>query len=414
MPSPGVFIPFGGSSLLGVWVGVCLAAMGKEKKRTQKYMGWEGSVSKRPDGRWNAHLPYKAPDGSTKRISTTKRTRAEAVAWLNEKRAERDGGAPIGGENPLLADYLANWLAYSVKGYVAATTAKNYTYTTRNHLIPAIGHIKLRDLTPAHIERLYAQKLEAGLSLTTRKRIHTTLRKALARAYSQGALARNAADAVGPPKGQTKAEDSEVKPFTEEELSRILEAAKGNRLHALYAFAPATGLREQELLALRWPDLTLPESGRGAVRVERAVVETDSGFSVGPTKNKSSRRTVEFPASVVATMRDHRQRQLEERLSAKSWADETLVFPNAHGALLNRYRLGYYWRPLREKAGLGKDRHFSDMRHTFATLLFQRGFHPKIVQGLMGHSSITLTMDTYSHWLEGAFPDAGDALGDLF
>ncbi len=113
-------------------------------------------------------------------------------------------------------------------------------------------------------------------------------------------------------------------------------------------------------------------------------------------------------------MREHRRKQAEERLKAKKWADETLVFPNAHGGLMNRYRLGYYWRPLRERVGLGSDRKFSDFRHTFATLLFSRGIHPKIAQQLLGHSSITLTMDTYSHWIQGAFPDVGDALGDLF
>lgn len=391
-----------------------LRRVGKEKKYTRRYLNWQGSVSKRKDGRYDASLPYKDTDGSTKRLKTTKKTQAEAVEWLNAERAKRDGGTLIVGENPRLSEYLTDWLAYSVRGYVSATTAKNYTYICRNHLIPSVGQVKLRELTPAHLERLYAQKLQAGYSLTTRRRIHTTLRKALVRACKQEMLGRNVADAVGPPKGQTQVEDSEVKPFSEGELSRILKAAEGNRLYALYAFAPATGLREQELLALRWSDLTLPDSGRGSVRVERAVVEADSGFTVGPTKNKSSRRTVEFPASVVNIMREHRQGQLEERIRAKSWADESLVFPNAHGALLNRYRLGYYWRPLRERAGLGSDRRFSQFRHTWATLMLRRGWNVKLIQQKMGHSNIQQTMNTYAQWMDDMFPEAGDALGDLF
>lgn len=396
-----------------------VSAMGKGGKYTRRFLNWQGSVSKRADGRWAASLPYKAPDGSTKRLQTTKKTRDEALAWLNEQRALRDGGALAGlaaGNNPRLSDYLIDWLAYSVKGYVAETTWRNYSYTARNHLVPTIGHIKLRDLTVSDVERLYASKLGAGLSLTTRKRIHTTLRKALQRAYSQGAVVRNVADVVGPPKGQTKAEESEVKPFSEDELAAILAAAKGSRLYALYAFAPATGLREQELLALRWSDLTLPEANasRGSVRVERAVVEVEGGFSVGPTKNKSSRRTVEFPASVVATMKEHRARQAEERLKARRWEDEALVFPNAYGGLMNRYRLGYYWRPIREKAGLGSDRRFSQLRHTYASLLLEQNWHIKAVQEALGHSSPNLTLSVYSQWIHGSNPHIGDALGHLF
>jgi integrase len=149
------------------------------------------------------------------------------------------------------------------------------------------------------------------------------------------------------------------------------------------------------------------------VRVRRAVVEVEHGFAVDEPKTKGSRRSVEIPPGVVSVLKEHRQRQLEERLAARSWEDESLVFPNARGSLLNRYRLGHHFRKIREAAGVDPRHQFRDFRHTFATLLFARGYHPKKVQEAMGHRSIRLTLDTYSHWVP-SMGGTADALEDVF
>jgi integrase len=171
-----------------------------------------------------------------------------------------------------------------------------------------------------------------------------------------------------------------------------------------------TGLRQGELLGLRWTDVDL-DTGKLSVRCSLKV--TDRGLDFSPTKNKASRRSVPLNNSAVAALSAHRLRQNEERLRlGELWADNDLVFPNRLGKPMNPSNLyNREFRVLLEKAGLqGRGFTFHSLRHTFATELFRRGEHPKIVQSLLGHSSITQTMDRYSHLLEGI---DGDAVGGL-
>lgn len=393
-----------------------MADMGKGKGRNRSRANGEGWIKQRKDGRYSVGLHVWTPEG-LKRKETTKKTRGEADKWLTKQKSDRDGGIVVSSDNPTVAEYAGVWLEDSVRGSVSIRTYKQYKSVAKNHIIPAIGGVKLRDLTARRIQRLYADERDSGLSVATRRHTHTTLKKMLNQAAEWGDIVANPAAFVKPPKG--KSDDSnegsgDIRPYSEDDLQKITGAAKGNRLAALYQFAPLTGLREQELLALTWDDLKLPDRGRGAVRVDKAVVELEHGFGIGPTKNRKSRRTVEFPESVVAVIRDHRRKLLEERVKARKWEENNLVFPNAHGALLNRYRLGRYFRKVREASGVGKYHQFKDFRHTYATLMFSRGFHPKIVQENMGHSSIKITMDTYSHYIPGMGSDAADALGDVF
>ena len=376
----------------------------------------EGWKRQRADGRWNVGLHVWTSEG-LKRKETTKKTSKEADRWLTKQKYERDGGMVLTGENPRLKDYLEKWLENSVRGSVSAKTHKHYHYITKNHIIPTLGGVRLKSLTAERISDLHAEKRDAKLSVQTRRHIHTTLNKALNQAAAWGHIASNPAVHVKPPKAphkDSKERGEKIRPYSIEDLARIKEAAAPNRLAALYTFAPATGLREQELCALDWSDLELPEKGKGRVRVEKAVIETEDGFAIGPVKTKKSRRVVEFSANVVSTMRRHRQSLLEERVKARKWEESNLVFPTAHGTLLTRYRLQRYFSRLREVSGIEKHHQFRDFRHTFATLMLSRGVHPKLVQELMGHESISITLDTYSQYIPSMGAGAVDALGDLF
>lgn len=376
----------------------------------------EGWKRRRKDGRWNVGLHVWTPEG-VKRKETTKKTSKEADRWLTKQKYERDGGMVLTGENPPLKDYLERWLDESVRGSVAVITWKHYRSITKNHIIPALGGVRLKSLTSEQIQHLYAVKRDAGLSVQTRRHIHTTLNKALNQASAWGHIASNPAAHVKPPRAphkDSRERGEKIRPYSVEDLARIRQAAATNRLAALYTFAPATGLREQELCALTWQHLDLPERGKGRVRVEDAVIEVEHGFEIGPVKTKKSRRMVEFSPAVVSVMRSHRQKLLEERLQANEWEESNLVFPTARGTLLTRYRLQRYFSKVRDVSGVEKHHQFRDFRHTFATLLFARGVHPGVVQNLMGHESIKITMDTYSQYLPAMGSGAVDALGDVF
>ena len=391
--------------------------MDQIKRRDRNRANGEGWLKKRKDGRgYDVGLHVYMPDGTTRRRATIRKTRAGADRWLTEQKASRNAGIIIGDDNPRFSSYLSVWLEDSVRGSVKPVTYKHYRRMVKNHISPVLGGVKIKALTPRHIQRLHAMKRDQGLSVATRRHIHTTLKKALSQATAWGDIPTNPAATIKPPGGRSEGVEErgeEIRPFSEEELVRVFAASKDHRLHALYVLAPASGLREGELCALAWPDVILPDAGKGTIRVRRAVVETEHGFAVDEPKTKGSRRNVEIPVGVVATLKNHRQRQIEERLAAKSWQDESLVFPNADGGLLTRYRLGYHWRKMRTAASVDSAHQFRDFRHTFATLLFARGYHPKKVQEAMGHRSIRLTLDTYSHWVP-SMGGTADALEDVF
>ena len=167
------------------------------------------------------------------------------------------------------------------------------------------------------------------------------------------------------------------------------------------------------MLGLRWSDVDL-EAGK--LSVTRSLTVTADGLAFGTPKNQASRRSVPLNKSVVAALRAHRLRQKEERLSVPEWHDYDLVFPNRIGKPTEHNNLYYReYKPLLERAGLaGEGFTFHTLRHTFATALFKQRQHPKIVQSLLGHSSITQTMDTYSHLMDGIGGDAVDGLDEAF
>ncbi len=221
-------------------------------------------------------------------------------------------------------------------------------------------------------------------------------------------IARNPTEAVDAPCPRLK----EISVFTVEEAQRFLEAAKGDRLHALYVLALMTGMRQGELLGLRWQDIDL---SAGSLSVRRTLVRTSQGWSWADPKTAKGRRTIALPDLAVEALRQHRVRQLEERLRAGAlWADIDLVFPNQTGKPLERQNVvKRSFRPLLIRAGMPSSR-FHDLRHSAATLLLSLGEHPKVVQERLGHSTIGVTMDTYSHVLPDMQRKAAAKLDALF
>ncbi|BBL78430.1 Tyrosine recombinase XerC [Rubrobacter xylanophilus DSM 9941] len=360
----------------------------------------EGSITRhKKSGKWMARYWVETPEGR-KRRTLYADTRKEVADKLAAALAEASNGLVYDAEDATLADYLTRWLEDCVRGSVRPTTHKSYAWLMQRHAIPAIGHIKLKKLTPAHLQGLYRAKLDGGLSPRTVQYLHVVLHRALKQALRWGLISRNPAEAVDPPKVRKE----EMRPLSPEEARRFLEAAEGDRLEALYVLALTTGMRQGELLGLKWEDIDLDAA---TLTVRRTLTAAEGGRPLfSSPKTAKGRRSIRLTPGAVAALKAHKVRQAEEKLRSPLWKDYGLVFTTEAGTPIDRHNLiQRSFLPLLRRAGLPKIR-FHDLRHTAATLLLSKGQHPKLVQELLGHSTIAITLDTYSHVL----PGMGDTL----
>jgi integrase len=307
---------------------------------------------------------------------------------------------------------FVSWLRGSVKGTVKETTYANYFYISRLHIAPALGRVKLKSLTPAHVRGFYGEKARmANLSAATVKKMHVVLRRALSQAVSDGLIPRNAAASVKPPRASAPGE--EIRPLNSEECSAFLEASRGERFETLYVLAVHCGLREGELLALRWEDVDL-EVAKPALLVRRTLTRGEDGreWVVDASTKSGKGRRVRLTRRAVAALKDHRKRQLEERMRlAGIWQDHDLVFPSKVGSLLNPSNLrNRSFKRIKARSGVREDLRFHDLRHTCATLLLREGVNVKVVSEMLGHASIIITLNTYSHVLPDMQDSAADAM----
>jgi integrase len=370
-------------------------------------------ITKRKDGRYMARYTIQTPDGPKRKTIYGSKYK-EVEKKLNEARANADKGLVFDADNLKAGEWMESWLSDCLKPLVAAGKMAHSTYVrtegiVKNHLKPALGHRKLKDLTRAEIRRLYSEKSKK-LSARSVDYIHATLQMAISQAVRDDLIPRNVAVGERPRSSRNRKEARSLSPT---QVKALLTAARGTRNEALYVVAVHTGLRQGELLGLKWTDIDLDAS---RLSVRRSLKVTEDGLDFGPPKNQASRRSVPLNKSAVAVLRAHRLRQNEERLRAPAWRDANLVFPNRIGGPSDHNNLYYReYKPLLESAGLeGEGFTFHTLRHTFATALFMRREHPKVVQALLGHSSITQTMDTYSHLMDGIGGDAVDGLDEAF
>ncbi len=223
----------------------------------------EGSITRRKDGLYMARYTVQTPTGP-KRKTLYGKTRREVDEKLTKAKADRDGGLVFDADGVKVGEYLERWLADSVRDTVRPTTFERYEQMVRLHIRPVLGRLKLKNLTPAHVRGLYREKLDAGLSPRTVQYVHVTLHKALKQAVMDGLIPRNATEVVKPP--QVRRE--EMQPLSPEQVKVLLQATRDDRFEALYVLAVTTGLRQGELLGLKWDDVDLET---GMLRVRRTL-----------------------------------------------------------------------------------------------------------------------------------------------
>jgi|SRR5579875_1276559 len=348
--------------------------------------------------RWVAQATY-WQDGQRKRLWKTARTRAEAVQILRQALAQLDRGVPPPPERETVARFLERWLEDVVRPTVRPKTYASYRQLVRLYLLPGLGSLRLAQLTPADVQRFLNAQLARGLAPRTVAYLHAILRRALGQAEKWGLVARNVARLVTPPHVQR----TEVQPLTVAQVRRLLATAQDDRLAALYILAVSLGLRQGELLGLRWQDVDLE---RGTLSVQYQLQRVDGRLQLIAPKTARSRRTLELPAPVVAALRAHQRRQHAERLAAgPAWQESGLVFTSAHGTPLDPRNVVRHFHGLLAQAGLPPKR-FHDLRHTAASLLLAEGVDIRVVQQILGHSQIALTANLYAHVMPVLLKDA--------
>jgi integrase len=353
----------------------------------------EGTLYRRSDGRYEAQLSYVDADGKTRRQSFYGKTQAEARAKMREAKTRTDAGAPVKDSKVTLDSYAEQWITSTLAASSRKPSTKElYRTLTRKHIIPGIlGGRQLDRIKPSDVER-FVLALQDHLSPSTTRQIYTILRAILDAAVRDGLVAINVAAKVSRP-GVPRKEAQSLTPAQLDELLAVRD--EEDRFGVLFRFLARTGMRRGEALALRWHEVDLDA---GSLRVSRTLGRVDGKLQVSEPKTEKSRRSVPLTAPVVAMLRDHRQRQLAERLAAGSaWQDQDLVFSTELGHPLDpRNALRTFTSTVR-KAGLPASVTLHTLRHSVASTMLARGAPIKTVSHLLGHSSIAITGDVYGH-----------------
>ncbi|MDP9793715.1 integrase [Catenuloplanes nepalensis] len=403
----------------------------------------EGTVFQRMDGRWQGAGYVHAADGTRKRVYVYGDTRKQATDKLADKLAASNRGVVVAADPTLtVGDYLDHWLHTVAKPRIRATTFTTYEHLVRRYLIPGLGSRRLGMLTVRDV-RTYldhvrttcqccAQGIDARRDPTNRHRqsrprccaigaccnktvrpatiryIRGVLSAALADGVRDDILGRNVASAVRLPGTR-----STFQPFTAKEASRYLLTAATNRHGPLFELALRTGMRQGEILGLKWTDIDLD---RGHLYIQRTLARTKGGPTFQPVKTYRSARRILVPQGCLTSLKRQQWRQnTDQRAAGDTWQDTGLVFTNPRGGPLDPRTVFDNHRAICDMADLRYIR-FHDLRHTCASLLLERGVELITIKELLGHAQISTTADIYSHvrvrLQQGAIEAMNAALAD--
>lgn len=340
---------------------------------------------------------------------TKKDAEDELARLINELR----NGIYVESHKISTKDFLLKWLEH-IKSKVAPSTHEGYEAIVMKYLIPKLGRFELTKLKPLHIESFYAEALKngrlkgtGGLSKQTVLHFHRVLKEALNQAVKWKMLTVNPCHAVEPP----KPDRFEIRALDSDASLELLEAIKESCVYPATFFAVMTGLRRGEVLGLRWQDVDLQN---GVLHVMQTVQQIYKRIEFRQPKTNRSRRPVIIPQIALDMLRKHKASQAENRLAlGAAYQNNGLVFAREDGspwspdAFTSAYRSAVAIK-------FGKKVRFHDLRHSHATQLLKQGVHPKVVSERLGHSSISITMDIYSHVLPGMQEEAASKIDAAF
>jgi integrase len=359
-------------------------------------------------------------------------TKSDAIKRGNKLEVQRDLGTLINSSRISVGSYLESWLNDAVKGSVSQRTFQDYSEQIQRYIKPALQFVRIADLTPLHVQRLYNDMRDAGLSSRTIRYAHTVLSMALRQAVDWGFVPRNVAKMVKVPK---LVRTVRINPLDAPQVLRFLSAASTDPWHTLFVLALDSGMRPEEYLGLRWPAVDLKS---GVVRVQEVLVwnRKGGGWTLEVPKTERSRRAIALGPETVEMLRRHRRAQSETKMKQRdTYRPHGFVFATEDGGPLSPGNLSrrHFKRIVermfeaeleekgetdkkkrkREAASLAREYRLYDLRHTMATLLLRANRHPKIVSERLGHASIGITLDTYSHVLPTMQEEAAEDLAKI-
>jgi len=371
-----------------------------------------GMVFEREKGVWYARVTFTDQEGKRRYIKRKADTKTHARELVKQIIRDLDdsGDTVIEGSQIVLSKYFDHWLEAAAKPRLSERTFADYEDLARRYIRPFMGNKKLSDVRPLDIQALYSSMQERGLSARTVRYTHAVLTSAFKQAVKWGMLIRNPASMADLPRLSRK----EMNALSPDEAARFLWAAREDRWGLIFTLALATGMRPEEYLGLQWKDINFD---LGLVTVQRTLCwrRRGGGWYFGEPKTTRSRRNIPLPFSVVRDLREHKRRQAEERLKAGAkYQTLDIVFATNEGGPLSPQNLfRRHFRPIMRKAGLSEAIRMYDLRHSCATLLLAAQENPKVVSERLGHASITLTLDTYSHVLPSMQKAATEKLEDM-
>jgi integrase len=345
-------------------------------------------------------------NGKRVRKSFYGKTPKEVSAKLRDALKRKAQGALVTGPRQTFGQFLDRWLKDVVTPKCRPKTISSYRGLIDRHLKPGLGHIALSKLAASDLQAFYALKREQKLAPRTIVYLHALIRASLKHAERAGEIGYSPVNRVSAPTSTRP----DIKPFTIDESAKILLVSASDRLASLWSLALHTGLRQGELLGLRWKDV---DTERGTLTVLQTVQVIYGKITTGAPKTKQSRRTIPIASATLDLLKAWRTEQKKERMKAGPlWQDNGLVFASHTGTPLFARNVSRRWHQLLDTAGIER-RGMHAARHTTATLLMAAGEHPKVVQELLGHATIALTLDTYSHVQEGQREQATAKLSAL-
>jgi integrase len=373
-------------------------------RKSPRRANGEGTIY-RHGGLWAAQVSQgKNAAGKRVRATIYGRTKQDVADKLQIARNEPEQ-ARRESRKLTLAQYLTRWIEDSVKQTCRESTVVSYKGIVNNHIVPKAGQIPLAKFGPMQAQRLYADLTRAEATPRTIQLTHAVLRRAMTMAVRWGLLAANPCAGLERPRVAAK----EMRVLDEKQVGALLKAAKSSRLYALYVLAIFTGMRFGEILGLQWADVDTKNRMAPSLEVRRTLQELHGKPKLTEPKTASGRRKIDLPRAVATALKAHKAKMMAEGLRTA-----THVFCNRAGAPLRQaYVTRKSFKKLLETAEIPHIR-FHDLRHTAATLMLKQGIHAKVVSERLGHASIQITLDRYSHVLPSMQRDAADKLDAVF
>ena len=378
----------------------------KQKNKRKKRLRGTGSIYRRSDGRYAGEITLE--DGKRKQVYGKSET--EVQKKIDQIVYEQKQGLLATGPRQTLKDYIERWLEEVHKPVVRLSTYARHRHTVYKHIIPVLGHIELKKITPEHVQKFYNEKGREGLASSSIRNIHSVLSNAFKNAVRWKLIPQNVCSLVTLPPLKKRKNQT----LTKEQIIKLLDVAKEHNMGPFIRLALMSGMRHGEMLALQWSDIDFES---GILSIQHNVYRVSGyGYLEGDPKTESSKRQIILPKFVATSLMLHRERQQEIRKAAGSkWKEKDLVFCTRNGTFISQDRNLGRFRKVLEEAGLPTTMRIHDLRHNVATFLIKvMKYPPNFVQELLGHSDLATTLGIYTHTDPEDLRKMMEGLNDLF